>query len=321
MVNWKKLGKILYDGPLNYEPYEKWEESYDEGDLGQALLELNKKLSSKPKNTTLLDFKATVLEEMGRFDEAKQCYDAILKLKPKNRDALINKSRILVEEVEEFLEGLGVIEEYLKIRKRFDPKASTLKARALFELGKHAQSLKMCNEIIEKNSNDLDTIQLQSEIFYHQKNYKKSLQMIEKLIKLDPMNMVLMNEKSNVLIKLKRFEDSIKNSDRILSIDSADKIAWANKGEALFESGNTEQALRCLDNAVKFGSIYDAAWYEHARILSKLERYEDALDSLVVAVSIGADFEGDLNKEPAFKKLHDNKRFKKILDKYNDQIN
>ncbi len=321
MVDWKKIGNILYHGPLNYESYEPWEESFDEGDMSKALLEVNKKLLSKPKNTDLLDFKASVLEQMGRFDEAKQCYDAILKLKPKNQNALIDKSRILVDEDEEFLEGLSIIEEYLKIRKKFDAKASSLKARALFELGKHTQSLKMCDEIIEKNPNDLETIQLQSEIFYHQKNYEKSLQMIEKLINLDPDDMMLMNEKSNVLIKLKKFEDSIKISDRVLSNDSTDEIAWVNKGEALFELGNTKQALRCLDNAVEFDSTYDATWYERARVLSVLEKYDDALDSLLVAVSIGADFEGDLNKEPAFKKLHDNKRFKKILDKYNDQIN
>ena len=321
MVDWKKVGKILNDGVLNYESYEPWDEAFDEGDMGRALLEVNKKLSSKPKNITLLDFKASILEQMGRWDEAKECLDTILKIKPKNQNALYNKSRILVNEDDAFLEGLNVIEEYLKIRKRFDPLALIIKARSLFELGKHTQSLKICDEIIEKNPDDLEVTQLQSEIFYHQKKYKKSLQMIEKLIKLDSDDMMLMNEKSNVLIKLKKFEDSIKISDMILSNDSTDEIAWANKGEALFESGNAKQALRCLDNAVEFGATYDAAWYERARVLSVLEKYDDALDSLLVAVSIGADFESDLNNEAAFKKLHENKRFKKILDKYNDQIN
>jgi tetratricopeptide (TPR) repeat protein len=321
MVNLKKIERILKHGVLDYESYEPWDEAYDEGDVSKALLEVNKKLSSKPKNTTLLDFKASILEEMGRWDEAKQCYDLILKSKPKNQNSMINKSRILVEEEDGFIEGLDVLEEYFKIRKKFDSGALHLKARALFELGKHTQSLKICDEIIEKNPDDVDTIQLQFEIFYYKKNYKKSLQIIEKLIKLDSDDMMAMNEKANVLIKLKKFEDSIKISDRILSYDSTDDIAWVNKGEALFESGNTKQALRCLDNAIEFDSTNDAAWYERARILSILEKYDDALDSLLVSVSLGADFEGDLNKEPAFKKLHDSKRFKKILDKFNDQIN
>ena len=102
MVNLKKIERILKHGVLDYESYEPWDEAYDEGDVSKALLEVNKKLSSKPKNTTLLDFKASILEEMGRWDEAKQCYDLILKSKPKNQNSMINKSRILVEEEDRF---------------------------------------------------------------------------------------------------------------------------------------------------------------------------------------------------------------------------
>ena len=110
MSSWKNFVESLKNVDFMGKS-EEAREIMEKGDLNKAKLLLLEELEDKPKSANLLFTMGSLLEEQGEYDQALKYYNRSLAID--NDDATIyNKARILIQELDEFEDGLKTIKSF-----------------------------------------------------------------------------------------------------------------------------------------------------------------------------------------------------------------
>ncbi|QWE22763.1 tetratricopeptide repeat protein [Polynucleobacter sp. AP-Jannik-300A-C4] len=199
--------------------------------------------------------------QQGNFSQAKQLFSYILKMQPKNFDALYAMG--FIHGVEgNHLEASNYSLRAVKIRPD-DLEININCAKSFQEAGKHLISIK-----------------------YHQK-----------AIFLSPDNHEIWLGYGKSLQGLGRYSEAIAQYDMALSLKPEYAEAWSNKGWAFHELKRYDEALDCYDKALNFKPDFAEGYYNKGVSLNELKCYDEALDCYDKALNFKPDFaEGWINK-------------------------
>ena len=314
MNNLKKIVEALKNTDFEGKS-EEAQKIIDSGDLQKANLFLGRELDKKPKSANLLFTMAGLLEEQGENMVAMDYYDRFLAIKHDDA-AIYNKARILIDELDEFEEGLKTIKLF-RDDDELEQRIQELKANALLNLEKFKECEKICKKIMKADPNLSSCIQIYAECCYGQGNFQKSFELNEKIIELDSTNIEAQNNKADLLIRLEKYDEALSISDDIISQNSSDEQALANKGEALIKKSQFRDAIISLQNSVSIDSTYDDGWILLAKAQAHENLIDDALDSLLVATSLEPELLGEL-KDTSFDNIRNHERFQRLLSKHSD---
>jgi tetratricopeptide (TPR) repeat protein len=201
--------------------------------------------------------KGLSLGEQGKYDEAIQIYDAIIKIDPDNLRGWINKGAYL-EKQGKYNESLVCINEGIRLAPN-DPFIDTAwqqKTRFLRDHGNYTDAIKAYNESIRLNPDSIGrqspTSELSTIINWGESN--GPLGSYIAATSEDPDSFDNWLDAGYALCFHERFEDAIKCFDEAIKLDPDSVDAWYSKGYALDYLGHKTAARTALITA-------DMLWY------------------------------------------------------------
>lgn len=201
--------------------------------------------------------KGLALGEQGKYDEAIQIYDEIIKIDPDNLRGWLNKGSLL-EDQGKYNESLVCINEGIRLAPK-DPLiayAWQQKTRFLGNHGNYTEAIEAYNESIRLNPDFIgrqdSTIRLQTMVKWSESDGPLSSYIDATSENPDSFDNWL--DAGYALCFHLKFEDAIKCFDEAIRIDPGSLDAWYSKGIALDQIGHKNAARTAFITA-------DMLWY------------------------------------------------------------
>jgi len=252
-----------------------------------------------------------------RFSQAKPIFKYVLKIQPKNFDALHAMGFISGIE-NNHQEAVYYSLKALKI-KPDDLEVNINCARALHEVGKHLDSINYYQKAIFLNPNNNELWLGCGKSFQSLKNYEEAIAHYDKALSLNPDFAPAWSNKGITLYELKLYEEAIAHFDKALSLDPNLAAVWSNKGNALYELRCYEEAISHFNKALSLKPDFALALSNKGNALNELRCYDEAIALYDKALSVKPDYrEAWSNKGNTLKflKRHDEsaKCYQKALE-------
>lgn len=223
-------------------------------DLETVLKKQNGEVIKVPKSGDLaihdLINKAASLQTLGRYEEAIVCSNNVLKLDPRNADALAN---------------IGT---------------------SLQKLGRYKDAIQYYIKALEINPNHINAVNNAGVLLQEMGLYKEAIGLFDNSLQLHPRDVKTLNNKGTSLHHLGHYQEAIRYFDKALEINPQFSAALSNKGLALVMGGSYEEAIRFCDDALKIDPLDVNGLITKGVGLGKLGRYEQAIESYDSALAI-----------------------------------
>jgi predicted O-linked N-acetylglucosamine transferase (SPINDLY family) len=227
------------------------------------------------------------------FSQAKRLFNYILKMQPKNFDALHTMGFIYGIE-NNHQEAVYYSLKALKI-KPDDLEVNINCARALHEVGKHLDSIRCYQKATFLSPNNCELWLGCGKSFQSLKRYEEAIAHYDKALSLNPAFAAAWSNKGNVLNELRLYEEAIAHFDKALSLNPDFAVALSNKGMTLHELKKYEEAIAHYDKALNLNPNLAAAWSNKGNSLYELRRYEEAIAHFDKALSLNPNFAAALS--------------------------
>jgi tetratricopeptide (TPR) repeat protein len=220
----------------------------------------------------------------GEYDEAIVLYDLVLKVDPRQADALNNKG-LALNNLGRCEEAVFWLDRVLKI----DPKdvaALNNKGLALTGLGRYEDAISWFDKALKIDSKYVAALSNKGFALNNLGRYEDAIPWFDEALKIDPKQADTLNNKGLALAGLRMYAKAISCFDEVLEIDSKYVAALSNKGFALTGLGRYAEAIPWFDEALKIDAKHLAALNNKGLALAGLGRHEEAISWLDRALMI-----------------------------------
>ena len=191
-----------------------------------------------------------------KFEAALDCFNRLLKEKPKHLDAYCQKGNVLFE-LKRFDQAISAFEKAIQI----EPKASA----AYLSLGITLHALG---------------------------HYEKAIQAYEKALKINPTDFMIYRNMGNAYNELKHYEEAVKQYNLAIEIKADYPALFFSKAMALSNLGKTLGALEGYSKAIALDPQYADAHYYLGLIQMKMGSLKKAIESFDRVVAINPHYDG-----------------------------
>ena len=160
--------------------------------------------------------KGAALHELGRLQEAIECYDKALEINLRNVGALSNKGNVLNK------------------------------------LGKHQEAIECYDKALEINPQNTDSWSNKGNALGELGKYQEAIGCFDKALEINPRFAEVWSNKAYALNKIGKPWESNVCCDKSLEINPKLAMAWSNKGAALFYLKKPQEAVRCFETFLVF---------------------------------------------------------------------
>ena len=169
--------------------------------------------------------------------------------------------------------------------------AETLdRARSLRQLGQHVEALAICQEILERQPDHVETLFLSAEIAAARAEPDRALQVFRKVLELQPDHAPAHYKCGNLLKDRQQMEAALASYDKAIALDPRYAHAFCNRGVVLERLGRWDAALESYDRAISLTPADALAHYNRAAVLRQLARREEAIASYTQAIAVNPDY-------------------------------
>lgn len=229
------------------------------------------------------------------FSQAKQLLNYVLKIQPKNFDALHAMGFISGVE-NNHQDAVDYSLKALKINPN-DLEVNINCAKALQEIGRHVDSVKYHQKAIALSPNNCEIWLGCGKSLQSLNHYDEAIAHYDKALKLNPDFAPAWSNKGDALNELKRYDEAIAHFDQALNLWPDFAPAWSNKGNTLKELKHYDEAIAHYDKALTLRPDYAEGWSNKAMALQDLKRYDEAITHFDKALSLKSNIDwiyGDL---------------------------
>lgn len=233
------------------------------GNTEEALRLYDKVLESDPSFLDAWYFKGTLLYIMDRFEEASDCFEKALEIRPDHEwskkrlaeiEALMGKRR-LREADGETATGEGPKE-----------RASSSDTEAFRESWERTTTR---DELMKRANECVLSGELEAAVAYY-----------DNVLEIDWNDWRAWKEKGGVYSMMGREEDATECFERALKLNPRDVSLWLNEGRTLRSRGDKQEALVALRRALELNPELADAWFEAGSILQSLGQSRDAHNAI-----------------------------------------
>jgi predicted O-linked N-acetylglucosamine transferase (SPINDLY family) len=169
--------------------------------------------------------------------------------------------------------------------------AETLdRAHSAHQQGRHADALAICQEILERQSDHVDTLFLAAEIAARIGESDRAMQIYRQVLDLKPDHAPAHYKRGNLLKDQQQLEAALASYDSAIALDPGHAYAFCNRGFVLERLKRWDAALESYDHAIALTPGDALAHYNRAAVLRELARQEEALTSYTQAIAVKPDY-------------------------------
>ena len=165
-----------------------------------------------------------------------------------------------------------------------------MEAIGYFQAGNLILAKKKCENILQKETNNLNIWILLSSIERELGNQIKSIEYLEKILKISPNNAEMQNNLGNYKCELKKYNEAIENYNKAIEIEPNYSEAYINKGATLAELKKYNEAIACYGTAIKLNPKIAQAYGNRANLYNQLKQYENAIKDYNKAIELDPKF-------------------------------
>jgi len=228
--------------------------------------------------------KGSALENLGKHQEAIECYDKALEINPRLAEAWNNKG-LALDNLGKYEEAIDCYDKTLKINPRF-AEAWNNKGNALGILGKFQEAIACYDRVLEINPRYADAWSNKGAALGILGKLQEAIDCFDRALEINPRDAKTWSNKGNALINLGKPQEAIACYDSALEINPRYAKAWVNKGIALIKLGKYEETIDCFDRALEINPRLAEAWYSKGVALIKLGKPREAVDCYDRALEI-----------------------------------
>ena len=164
-------------------------------------------------------------------------------------------------------------------------------ARSLFALDKTTEALKICNDILQKNPDQVDMMKLKAELLDKTGNKTAAILILERAYQLTPYNIDLNYELAYKYAENKN-PKVILLCDSLIRIDTLGHYAepYYYKGIYFSNINDKSVAINLFDKAIQHNFNYLNAYIEKGKIQLDQKKIKDALKTFELANTISPQF-------------------------------
>lgn len=250
----------------------------DRGEFALAAQALASVKGQEPQRVAARVNYAYCLLNLGQSAQAKAELEACVSLAPKNVDALYMLSGLLLEDAS-WVQASEHLQTVIQIQPGFLLAYPDL-ARALCELQKFDDALRICEQGLSLNGGDVHLMLTQGNVFFAMHNFMQALTCFDQVLVRQSGQPDAAYNKALVLEKLNREEEALAFAKLAFEGAPDNPSYIANYARILASHGHSEEGRRLLDQALKRFTnnselLKCAAIYEE-----QAGRYEQALAAL-----------------------------------------
>ena len=245
--------------------------------LEDAEWSLNQIIKLQPKNSDALCFLSVIAAYKYKWQDALDLINKSLQFASNNSVAHSNKGNILKE--------LGQYEDALQSYKRaiqLDPnhfEAHNNLGNMYLDLGYYDQAISSYQKAIDLQPNYAEAYSNKANAFQKIGRYDDAIEMYERAIAIKPDYQDAWLNKGFALSKLKRLKDAVLSCNSAIQINPNSAKAWTDKGIILSENGQHLEAIEFYDRALMLNEHYFEAWADRGSALQEIKMLEEALKS------------------------------------------
>jgi coenzyme F420-reducing hydrogenase delta subunit-like protein len=240
----------------------------------------------KPEKLTEIDWnnKAGALLNLGKQEDAIECYDTALTINPRSDLAWINKGLALFN-LGKHQEAVECYDKSLVINPEFED-AWNNKGVALADLGKPHHAIECYDKALMINHRNANAWGNKGRALANLGKRQEALNCYEKALEINPRDAGVWNNKGVALANLGKLQEGIECFDKVLVINPRYEAAWNNKGFALANLGNPIEAIECYDKSLVINPEFEDAWNNKGVALANLGNPQEALNCYEKALEI-----------------------------------
>jgi len=227
------------------------------------------------------------MHRRGAVTDAAARYSQILKLEPKNVDALCLLG-LAYGELKRSAEAV----EFLRKATRLAPKhavAHNFLGGALKELGRADEALASFDRAISHRPDLMDAYVNRAELLMALNRPAQAVETYDRAIAIHPNFFQGWCNRGVALERMNRLEDAIASYDRAIALRADLTAAHANRGNALAALGRHEAAVDSFDRALASKPDFAEIHLNRGNSLARLRRHDQALASYERALAIRPD--------------------------------
>lgn len=291
--------KCIELNPTNDEYYKKIGDTY-EGyihDNEKAIEYYNKALELNPHNNNgfLWDKKGRLEKEMGKYEDALKSFTVLAELNHNHGNSLRSKAEIFCE-LGRFEEAIECYDDALKISSNVYTR--NLKAKALIELEKYEDALKLYDESINDNQDYDETYLQKGNLLHKLGRFEEEINCYDMLLNKDDYIYDLYKRaqlaKAIALSKIDKeksdeyFNELLEECNHSLEIFPDDAEYMERKADILYFSGNLKEAFEWYDKTLQCDNLRNEELIiaSKAKILYDLKDYKKAIEYFDDALEI-----------------------------------
>jgi predicted O-linked N-acetylglucosamine transferase (SPINDLY family) len=236
---------------------------------------------SKARVATLLD-QAIQAHQQGRFAQANQLYNTVLKIDPKNVGAL-HMQGVLAYQVGQLQVAVDLIAQAIKHAPE-DAAPYVNSGLALGALQRHEDALAQFERAICLRPDFAEAYLNRGITLMELGQPLDAIASYDQAIALEPLLAAAYNNKGNALRKLKRPDEALECFRQALALDPKELNACQNMGLLHVEAGRSEDALRCFDQVLMLRPQHAEALNGKGVSLALQERWEEAVFHFTSAI-------------------------------------
>jgi len=232
--------------------------------------------------------KGFALHNLGRYDEAINCFDEAIRLDPNLAPAWYNKG-LSLGKLERYEDAINAFNEAI----RLDPNHANAwysKGNALFSQGNYDEAIKAFDETIRLNPNYANAWNNKGNALHDLGKYDEAIKAFDETIRLDPNHANAWYNKGNALHDLGKYDEAIKCYDEAIRLDPNHANAWNNKGNVFGRQGKYDDAINCFDEAIRLDPNYAEPWYNKGTILEGQGKYDEAIQAYDEAIRLNPNY-------------------------------
>jgi tetratricopeptide (TPR) repeat protein len=203
-------------------------------------------------NSNILLGKGYCLRKLERYDEAIECFKAVLN-NPYNEESLILAWAEIGDCLFSLERYLGAVQCYDRSLE-LDPAQHavwSVKGNALNKLGRYTEAIRCCDRSLELDPAESGGWNVKGKALYYLGRYREAIECYTRALELDSSWEGIWCNKGDALSELKRYHEAIECYTRALELDPHSSTAWNNKGVTLGELGRYEEAIECFDRSLE----------------------------------------------------------------------
>lgn len=237
-----------------------------------------------PDDHNITFYKACMLDEFKKYEEAITYYDKTIILNPKDAISHSNKAYAL-NKLKRYKEALESTNQAIKL----DPyvaHAYKNKAEALLGLELYQECLEACEEALSIYLYIADVYIIKMKLYIRVGQFEEALIVFNKAMDNGIKDSRLYAQKANVLRLMQRYDEAVICCDQASELDENNTEIYYCKGLSFFNRDKYKEALDCFDLAIQKDESYSNAYYYKILSLLNSSRNDEALKELDKAINM-----------------------------------